>query len=177
MSPDGLGWGGHKFPRMRGYSCQPNSSMSRRFGLPAWAGEAVMSPECGAIFPSRIALRTPSDHPTRWPGRPPRPLRARGPCEGRGEGRSQGCTADGHPPSGVAPAAVMGRTDGSQAWGRTGETLMSPDGLGGGGHDKVPRMRGYLSKSDSPENAIRPPLGQAGRPGPCAPMGRARDGA
>ncbi len=106
-----------------------------------------MSPERGAIFPSRIAPRTPSDHPTPWPGRPTRPLRARGPCEGRGVGRSQGCTADGHPPSGVAPAAVMGRTDGSQAWGRTGETLMSPDGLGGGGHDKVPRLRQAIFRS------------------------------
>ena len=39
--------------------------------------------------------------------------------------------------------------------GLLGETLMSPVGLGGGGH-KVPRVRGYLSKSDSPVNAICP---------------------
>ena len=46
--------------------------------------------------------------PTPWSGWPPRPSRAHGACEGRGEGRSQGGTADGHPPSGVAPAAVTG---------------------------------------------------------------------
>ena len=62
------------------------------------------------------------------------------------------------------------------AW--TGEAVMSPEcvailasrmapcgdgwlaGLGGGGH-KVPRTRGYFSKSDSPGNAIRPDGGQA----------------
>ena len=44
--------------------------------------------------------------------------------------------------------------------GSTGETLMSPVGLGGGGHE-VPRTRGYLSKSDSPGNAIRPDGRQA----------------
>ena len=30
MSPDGLGGGGHKVPRMRGYSCKPNRPRSRR---------------------------------------------------------------------------------------------------------------------------------------------------
>ena len=33
--------------------------------------------------------------------------------------------------------------------GRTGETLMSPGGLGGGGHN-VPRLRGYSCKPSSP---------------------------
>ena len=46
--------------------------------------------------------------PTPWPGWPPRPPRAHGACEGRGEGRSHGVTADGEPPPGVAPAAVTG---------------------------------------------------------------------
>ena len=57
-------------------------------------------------------------------------------------------------PSRIAPrmpsARMVGRLEGL-----TGETLMSPVGLGGGGH-KVPRTRGYLSKPDSPEKSIRP---------------------
>ena len=93
----------------------------------AWAGEAIRSPECGAIFPtsgSPVSAISPPHlvQPCR-PG-----LRAPVGCA-RG-----GAKAD----------ALMGCADGSQAWGRAGETLKSPAGLGGGGR-KVPRMRGYLS--------------------------------
>ena len=176
---------------------------------------ATKSPECSL---GGVLLSAP---PTPWPGWPPRPPRAHGACEGRGEGRSQGVTADGHPPPGVAPAAVTGppapaggsggggggggdREDGDggdedgesddagdnsgqcagdgvggggeagdthggyfskpngpvtpvegrpsqdgRLGGLLGETSMSPDGLRGGGQ-KVPRMRGYSCKPDSP---------------------------
>ncbi|GMN73987.1 hypothetical protein TIFTF001_053101 [Ficus carica] len=87
----------------------------------------------------RVWRRPWSVPATPWPGWPPRPSRAHGVPEGRSEGRSQGGNAVGHPPLGVAPAVAV----------------MSPGGLCGGGH-KVPRTRGYLSKPDSPEKAIRP---------------------
>ena len=56
----------------------------------------------------RVWRRPWSVPATPWPGWPPRPSCAHGVPEGRGEGRSQGVTAVGHPPSGVAPAAVTG---------------------------------------------------------------------
>ncbi|GMN21648.1 hypothetical protein TIFTF001_045528 [Ficus carica] len=110
--------------------------------------------------------------PAPWPGWPPWPSRAPWACEGRGEGPGQGGTAGGPPPAGGAPAGGGGGGGGFPnaglflqaelpvvvivglpAW--AGEAVMSPGGLCGGGH-KVPRTRGYLSKLDSPEKAIRP---------------------
>ena len=56
----------------------------------------------------RVWRRPWSVPATPWPGWPPRPSRAHGVPEGRGEGGSQGGNAVGHPPMGVAPAVVTG---------------------------------------------------------------------
>lgn len=84
--------------------------------------------------------------PTPWPGWPPRPSRAHGPCEGRGEGRSQGVTADGHPPSGVAPAAV------------TGGTFTYPIRCSTPREASVPRLPLVLKTGFTPSGAAMAPL-------------------
>ena len=77
---------------------------------------------------------------------------------GAGVGGENGDTHGGYfskPNGPVTPMEGHPSQDG-RLEGLLGETLMSPDGLRGGGH-MVPRMRGYLSKPDSPVNAISPP--------------------
>lgn len=81
-----------------------------------------------------------------------------GDSSGAGTGGETGDTHGGYfskPNGPVTPMEGHPSQDG-RLEGLLGETLMSPDGLRGGGH-KVPRMRGYLSKPDSPVNAIIPP--------------------
>ncbi|GMN75249.1 hypothetical protein TIFTF001_056774 [Ficus carica] len=73
-----------------------------------------------------------------WPGWPPRPKRAPWVCEGRGEGPGQGVTADGHPPSGVAPAVVSPRYTLARL---AAQALARPWGARGTGRRPKPRWK------------------------------------